>query len=87
MCHRIRAAFFTGDLALARVEQQRVNSFVNVMTDARFGGNLLVTARHVMEMKGIRMGPVRLPHVPMTAAQTEAFEKEIKAIGFFEWCD
>ena len=64
-----------------------MNTFVNVMTDARFGGNLLVTARHVMDMKGIRMGPPRLPHIPMTPEQTAKFEAEIRASGFFEWCD
>ena len=87
VCHRIRKAFFAGDLATARIEQGRVNSFVNVLTDARFGGNLLVTARHVMEMKGIKMGPPRQPHVPMTPEQVKGLEEELKAIRFFEWCD
>lgn len=87
VCHRIRKAFFAGDLATARLEQQRVNDAVNVMTDGRFGGNLLVTARHVMELKGIRMGPPRAPHVPMTPEQTAAFEAELKRIGFWEWAN
>lgn len=87
VCHRIRKAFFAGDLPQARVEQGKVNAFVNVLTDARFGGNLLVTARHVMEMKGIKLGPARVPHVPMTAEQTKELEAELAKIGFFSWCD
>jgi dihydrodipicolinate synthase/N-acetylneuraminate lyase len=88
VCHRIRAAFFAGDLKTARMEQARVNAFVSALTDPRFGGNLLVTARHVMEkIKGIKLGPVRTPHVPMTREQEAGLEAALKAIGFSEWCD
>lgn len=88
VCHRIRKAFFAGDLPTAREEQGRVNAFVNVLTDARFGGgNLLVTARHVMELKGIKLGPVRQPHVPLTPEQAKDLEAELNKIGFFSWCD
>ena len=87
VCHRIRKAFFAGDLATARIEQGRVNAFVNVLTDARYGGNLLTTARQVMELKGIKMGPPRQPHVPLTPAQATELEAELNKIGFFSWCD
>ena len=85
--HRLRAAFFKGDVAGARAEQVLANSVVNVMNDARFGGNGLVISRHILEMKGVKMGPPRMPHVPMTAGQTAALEAELKRIGYFSWCD
>ena len=85
--HRLRAAFFKGDLVTARKEQAVANSVVNIMNDARFGGNGLVISRHILEMKGVKLGPPRLPFLPMTPAQTAALEAELKRIEYFSWCD
>ena len=85
--HRLRAAFFKGDLATARKEQVLANSVVNIMNDPRFGGNGLVVSRHIVEMKGVKLGPPRAPHVAMTPAQTAALEAELKRVDFFSWCD
>ena len=85
MYHRLRAAFFAGDLVTARKEQDAANRTVDLCYDPRFGGNGLVTLRVVMEAKGVPCGPPRQPHVPLTPAQHEAFLAELKRIDFFSW--
>ena len=60
--HRLRAAFFKGDLVEARAQQAIANSVVNLMNANAFaaaGG--LVVSRHIMERKGVRLGPPRQP--------------------------
>jgi dihydrodipicolinate synthase/N-acetylneuraminate lyase len=85
---RIRKAFFAGDLATALVEQGRANAIVNIMNDAKYGGNGLSVSRVIYELKGkVKLGPVRAPHVPMTDAQVTALKAELTTIGFFDWCD
>jgi len=85
---RLRKAFFSGDLETARMEQGRACDIVNMMNDAKYGGNALSISRVIYEMKGcVKLGPVRAPHVPLTAAQVEALRKDLDAIGFFTWCD
>ena len=85
---RLRRAFFAGDLATARDEQHRANMVVDIMNDPRFGGSSLPTGRAIYEMKGaVKLGPPRMPLVPLTPAQTAALAAELKRIGFFDWCD
>lgn len=85
---RMRKAFFAGDMETARFEQGRANAVVNIMNDARFGGAGLVVSRAIYELKGkVKLGPVRAPHLPMTADQQAALRAELDAIKFFEWCD
>lgn len=85
--HRLRAAFFKGDLAGAMKEQERILAMINVLTDPRFGGDQLVTSRHLLELRGVQMGPVRTPHESMTPAQVKELDAELNKIGFWEWCD
>ena len=86
--HRLRAAFFKGDLVEARAQQAIANSVVNLMNANAFaaaGG--LVVSRHIMERKGVRLGPPRQPLVPLTPAQVVAIDEELKRMDFFAWCD
>ena len=85
---RLRRAFFAGDLVTAREEQHRANITVDIMNDPRFGGAGLATSRVIYEMKGaVKLGPPRMPLVPLTAAQKAALADELKRVGFFDWCD
>jgi N-acetylneuraminate lyase len=36
-------------------------------------------------MLGVEVGPPRLPHAPLSAAQTAGLRAELEALGFFEW--
>jgi len=61
---------------------------VNIMNDARFGGNGLVVSRAIYEWKGaVKLGPPRAPHVPLTPAQAAGLRAELDALKFWEWCD
>src|SRR4051794_16255044 len=76
--HRLRASFFKGDLPGARAQQAVANSVVNLMSDNAFasaGG--LVVARRIMELKGIKLGPPRLPLMPLSAAQSTLLDAEL----------
>ena len=53
---RLRRAFFAGDLAAARVEQQRANLSIDMMNSPKYGGNGLATSRL---MYGTRWRPSR----------------------------
>jgi N-acetylneuraminate lyase len=85
---RIREAFAAGDVATAQMWQERANTTVNIMNDARFGGQGLAISRLMYEWKGaVRLGPPRAPFSPLTPPQQKALEEELKRVGFFQWCD
>lgn len=85
---RLRKAFFAGDMKGAQAEQHKANTVVNVMNDARFGGNGLAIARVIYELKGaVKLGPPRMPIPAMTDAQKAALKTELDTIGYFSWCD
>jgi dihydrodipicolinate synthase/N-acetylneuraminate lyase len=58
-----------------------------MMHDAKYGGTPLAISRHILELKGVKVGPPRAPFAPLTPAQKTALEADLKSIGFFDWCD
>jgi len=42
----------------------------------------LPAAKELMRIRGVDLGPVRLPHVSLTAEQAANFRRELAAIGF-----
>jgi N-acetylneuraminate lyase len=85
--HRLRDAWFKGDVKTAQLEQGRSCKAVSCYSSNAYGGNSLVCTRAIMEMKGVPLGPPRAPHVPMTPAQLAAFKAELEEIGFWQWAD
>ncbi len=86
--HRLREAFFAGDMKKAQLEQDRACQIVSMMNSPKYGGNGLSVSRLICEMKGkFKLGPVRAPHVPLTEAQAAALKADLDAMGFFSWCD
>ena len=84
----MKEAFAAGDVATAQMWQERANTTVNIMNDARFGGQGLAISRLMYEWKGaVRLGPPRAPFSPLTPPQQKALEEELKRVGFFQWCD
>lgn len=76
--NRLLAAVRANDYEAARAEQYRGVELVAVLM--RYG--YLSAAKEVMRVRGVDLGPVRLPHTPLDAAQATALRRELAALGF-----
>ncbi len=45
----------------------------------------MAAAKAVMGMLGVEVGPARLPHNALGAAEKDRLRKELEGMGFFEW--
>jgi N-acetylneuraminate lyase len=75
--NRLLAAAQKGDLAAARAEQYRGVEFIALMQRHGF----LASAKEIMRIRGVELGPVRLPNVALTPEQAAAFGRELDATG------
>ncbi len=78
---RIIAAFERGDLDAARREQLRTVRFIQRLASIGYMG----AAKAVMTMRGVDVGPPRLPNSSLSPAEVEALRGDLEAMGFFEW--
>jgi N-acetylneuraminate lyase len=78
---RIIRAFQAGDLKTARAEQHRSVLLVDLLYRHGFSGS----AKAIMSMIGLDLGPVRLPLKNLDEPKKEALRKELESIGFFDW--
>ena len=79
---RVIKAFEAGDMDTARREQSRAMEMIAVLR--RFPTTVAVKA--VMKAIGLDCGPSRLPQVSLTAEETESLLRDLKRIGFFDYC-
>ena len=75
---RIIAAVQAKDLTAARAEQFRSVQLIALMQ--RYG--FLAAAKEAMRMRGVDLGPVRLPNPNMSAEQASSFRREMEAAHF-----
>ncbi len=78
---RLLAAFAGGDLAGARREQFRSVQLVRTLAARGY----LASAKALMGMLGVDVGPVRLPNQSLTAVEVASLQAELERIGFFGW--
>jgi N-acetylneuraminate lyase len=78
---RLLDAFARGDLEEARRCQARAVAMIRVIL--RYGA--MAGQKAVMPLVGLDCGPVRLPLLPLSPAETTALEAELRSIGFFDW--
>ncbi len=78
--NRLLATASANDLAAARAEQYRGVELIALLQKYGF----LAAAKEVMRLRGVELGPVRLPHVSLTPEQAAAFRRELAALGFPE---
>lgn len=78
---RIIAAFARNDFTAARSEQKRSVELVARLASVGYMG----AAKSVMKMLGVDVGPARLPHTNLDAAQEKALQADLESMGFFEW--
>ena len=85
--HRMRKAFYAGDMVTARLEQARSRLVVDTIFSAKYGGNSLASSRVLYEFKNpnVKLGPPRLPIIELTQAQKDGLIQEVKDLGFAAW--
>jgi N-acetylneuraminate lyase len=79
--HRMITVLRAGDLVAAREEQYRSVRLVGLLA----GYGFLAAAKEVMRVRGVDLGPVRLPNPNLTAEQTAELRQELERIGFAGW--
>jgi N-acetylneuraminate lyase len=78
---RVIAGFAKNDLATARREQMRSVELIATLAPLGYMG----AAKAVMKMLGVDVGPARLPHGNLDAAQTKKLQSDLEDLGFFDW--
>lgn len=79
--HRLHAAFHKGDLETARKEQYRSVLLVRKL----FSVSYVASAKEVMDMVGVPVGPPRLPCNPITDAAKKQLRNDLESMGFLDW--
>lgn len=79
--HRLLKAFAAGDLARARDEQFRSVQLIALLASRGFMGS----AKAVMKVLGVDVGPARLPNASLEAEQQNVLRADLEKLGFFEW--
>ena len=79
--HRLLADFASGDLDGARREQFCSVQLVRTLATRGY----LASAKALMAMLGVDVGPVRLPNQSLTPVQIESLRADLERIGFFGW--
>lgn len=79
--HRLMRAFEANDFATARAEQMRsVRMIARIAADG-----YMASAKAVMKMLGVDVGPARLPHSNLDASQVKSLRSDLEQMGFFDW--
>jgi N-acetylneuraminate lyase len=79
--HRLLADFASGDLDSARREQFCSVQLVRTLAARGY----LASAKALMAMLGVDVGPVRLPNQSLAPVQIESLRADLERIGFFGW--
>ncbi len=74
--HAIIDAFRRGDLETARREQRRSVALVHTLAKRGY----LASAKALMGMRGVDVGPPRLPNTGLTAGEIEALRGELESL-------
>jgi len=78
---RLIEAFRRGDLAAARLCQARAVAMIQILLRSQ----ALAAQKAMIGLLGIDLGPVRRPLVSVDKQEVSRLEKELTAIGYFEW--
>jgi len=79
--NRLLKAFAAGDLESARREQYRSVQLIQTLAAQGYMGS----AKAVMKMLGVDVGPARLPNTNPSDTQLAELKSALERIGFFEW--
>lgn len=76
---RILQAFQAGDFPAARRDQLRSIQLVQLLCQRGY----MASARALMQLQGIPVGPPRLPHARLTSEQLQSLRQDLEAFGPF----
>ena len=79
--HRVMEAWARRDLEEARLWQSRAIAVIRCVV-GRHGPS---AQKAVMKLIGVDCGPARLPLPQLDSEQVDLLQKELQALGFFEW--
>lgn len=79
--HRLIDAFQRGDLTAAQHEQLRSVQLVRLLNVYGYMGS----AKALMTMLGVDVGPARLPNEALTPDQYKDLQNRLEQLGFFDW--
>jgi N-acetylneuraminate lyase len=79
--NRLIAAFYAGNIEIARREQTR--SVLLIQKLAAYG--YMGAAKATMKMLGVDVGPARLPCGNLSTDQVTTLRNDLEAMGFFDW--
>ena len=78
---RLITAFQRGDLATARTEQMRSVQLIRLLALRGY----MASAKALMGMLGVEVGPARLPNGNLTGEQTTALRRDLEQLDALEW--
>lgn len=81
IARRLMQNFANGKLARAREEQFRLIQTIRVLCRRGY----LPSAKALMEMLGVDVGPTRLPMAALPKKEKTKLRAELEALGFFDW--
>jgi len=81
--NNIKAAFDKGDMVEARKQQGHALALSKL--NRKHGLSYATVASVPLKALGLDMGQPRLPMAPYTDETVEAYKKDLKEIGFFDW--
>ena len=79
--HRLMNAFSEGNLETARQEQLRSVDLITLL--ASYG--YMAAAKATLGFLGVNVGGPRLPNAGLTPEKSKQLQKDLEALGFFEW--
>jgi len=80
---RLKEAFDRGDIATARLEQNRAIAVCSVKT--KYGLSFPGRAKATLRALGLDVGSPRLPLSPIPESTINAIKEDLREMGFFEW--
>ncbi len=78
---RVMQAFANNDFEAARAEQMRAVKVIKLL--ASYG--YMAAAKTVMKLRGVDVGPPRLPIAALTSDQQAALHRDLDQLGFYTW--
>ncbi len=78
---RVMEAFAANDIDVARTEQMRAVRVIKLL--ASYG--YMAAAKTVMKLRGVDVGPPRLPIAGLTSNQQSELHRDLDQLGFFTW--